>query len=155
MNAKQISGPIIGIGHSVGGQLALLAAPLLDAVVALAPVTDVARADREGLGEDAAQEFMGTRSSDSPRDYADASPIRQLPLNRPQLLVHGDIDARVPVAHTRAFQVAAREHGDDAQLIVVPGLGHLDAIDPAADHWPQVLHWLGTVTPLNGKAIAT
>lgn len=39
-----VPGPVIGVGHSVGGQLALLSADLLDAVVALAPATDAARA---------------------------------------------------------------------------------------------------------------
>ncbi|MDO9396834.1 MAG: alpha/beta fold hydrolase, partial [Herbiconiux sp.] len=37
------------VGHSVGGQLALLGARAGDAVVALAPVTDLARGYREGI----------------------------------------------------------------------------------------------------------
>ena len=152
---QDIHGPFIGVGHSVGGQLALLAAAGLDAVVALAPVTDVARADREGLGENAAREFMRASSNDAPREYADASPICQLPLNKPQLLVHGDIDARVPVAHTRDFQAAAHARGDEAKLIIVPQMGHLDAIDPAADHWPPVLQWLGEITAASGKPFAS
>jgi len=48
------------IGHSVGGQLALLAATAHESVVALAPVTDIARSQQEGLGEAAVQEFFGT-----------------------------------------------------------------------------------------------
>lgn len=146
LKTQDLPGLVLGMGHSVGGQLALLAAPYLDGVVALAPVTDVARADREDLGEGAAQQFMGAPSADSPREYAEASPISQLPLHRPQLLVHGDIDARVPVEHSRDYQLAAHESGDDARLIIVPGLGHLDAIDPKAVHWPAVLNWLGDLT---------
>ena len=139
--------PIVGVGHSVGGQLALLGADLMDAVVALAPVSDVARADREGLGENAALEFMGAASSVAPAEYAQASPIRQLPLDRPMLLVHGDIDARVPVQHSRDFHAAALRHGDDVQLRIVPGLTHLDAIDPQAGHWQEVLQWIEGVSP--------
>src|SRR5437762_1835989 len=47
--------PPIAIGHSAGGHLALLAATheALGGVVGLAPITDLARSAREGLGEGA------------------------------------------------------------------------------------------------------
>jgi len=134
--------PLIAIGHSVGGQLALLGADLLDAVVALAPVTDVARTEREGLGEGAAVEFMGTLSSEDPAAYRQASPIRQLPANVPVLVVHGDNDSRVPLEHSQDYVRAARELGGDVELDVVRGLSHLEAIDPQSGHWQEVLRWI-------------
>lgn len=139
--------PVVGIGHSVGGQLALLAAEELDAVVALAPITDVARADREGLGEDAAREFMGSASTDALREYAQASPIRQLPIGCPVLVIHGDTDARVPVEHSHDFTAAAEAAGDNIDFRVFPGLGHLEAIDPEAAHWPGAVAWMHGLMP--------
>lgn len=134
--------PIIAIGHSVGGQLALLGADLVDAVVALAPVTDVARTEREGLGEGAAVEFMGTVSSEEPTAYRQASPMGQVPADVPVLVVHGDNDSRVPLEHSRDYCSAARELGGDVELRVVHGLNHLDAIDPRSAHWQEVLLWI-------------
>lgn len=146
-HASQIGvhGPLVGIGHSVGGQLALLAAPGLDAVVALAPVTDVARTEREGLGENAAREFMGVDAMDAPGAYRAASPVSQLPLRRPLLLVHGDVDVRVPVEHSTDYYAAAIASGDVVTMRIVPGLSHLDAIRPEAAHWPAVVRWLNAV----------
>ncbi|MFD1212913.1 alpha/beta hydrolase family protein [Arthrobacter sp. GCM10027362] len=142
--------PVVGIGHSVGGQLALLAAEDLDAVVALAPVTDVARADREGLGEGAARQFMGSASTDAARAFARASPIRRVPVGCPLLVVHGDIDDRVPVEHSQDFTAAAKAAGDNVEFRVVPGLGHLEAIDPKAAHWAGVAEWMDGLMPLAG-----
>lgn len=137
--------PVVAIGHSVGGQLAFLGADFVDAVVGLAPVSDITRTEREGLGENAAVEFMGATSAEIPCEYARASPIHQLPTGKPMLLVHGDIDARVPVQHSRDFHAAALKEGDDARIDVVAGLSHLDAIDPRAGHWHNVLRWIGGI----------
>ena len=139
------STPVVGIGHSVGGQLALLAGKQLDAIVALAPVTDVARTDREHLGEDAASEFMNSSWTQSPQEFDRASPIRQLPLGRPILVIHGDDDDRVPIAHSLDFRAAAESAGDDMVLRVIPGLSHRAAIDPQAGHWPGTLQWMTRV----------
>ncbi|MCU1433459.1 MAG: hypothetical protein JWR71_184 [Pseudarthrobacter sp.] len=134
--------PFISVGHSVGGQLALLTAAAVDAVVALAPVTDVARVDDERLGEDAAVDFMGARAADLPAGYEAASPLRNLPLPAPVLVIHGDVDVRVPVAHTRDFVAAARGAGGRIDYLEVPGLEHVTAIDPSVPHWAAATAWM-------------
>jgi acetyl esterase/lipase len=136
------AGPLVGIGHSVGGQLALLAGGPLDAVVALAPVTDTARTHAEALGEAAAEEYFGTGPAGDPARYADASPIARLPVGRPALLVHGSDDDRVPVRHTLDFLAAALEAGDAVDAVLPHRLGHRDAIDPGNGSWPGVLEWM-------------
>ncbi|MBO1267935.1 alpha/beta hydrolase [Arthrobacter cavernae] len=138
--------PFISVGHSVGGQLALLNSAAADAVVALAPVTDVSRTDDERLGEDAAVAFMGARAAELPSEYAAASPVRQLPLGRPVLVVHGDVDSRVPVDHSRGFVGMARAAGDVVEYREVPGLDHVTAIDPSASHWPAAAAWMAGQT---------
>ena len=141
---------VLGIGHSVGGQLALLAGKQLDAIVALAPVTDVARTDREHLGENAASEFMNSSWTQSPEEFDRASPIRRLPLGRPILIIHGDDDDRVPIEHSLDFRRAAESAGDEVILRVIPGLSHRAAIDPQASHWPEALQWMTLVGKHNG-----
>lgn len=126
------------IGHSVGGQLALLGSRDGDAVVALAPVTDLVRGFRERIGDGAVAEFFG-ESTDT---IIAASPLAQIPPHGEVLVVHGRDDARVPIEHTRDYVETARAAGADVDLIELPQLSHLDAIDPAASHWPDVRRWL-------------
>lgn len=136
------AGPLVGVGHSVGGQLALLAGGPLDAVVALAPVTDTVRTYEEGLGEGAAEEYFGCGPSGDPGRYADASPGARLPVGRAVLLVHGSDDDRVPVRHTLDFLAAALEAGDAVDAVLPHRLGHREAIEPASASWHGVLEWM-------------
>jgi pimeloyl-ACP methyl ester carboxylesterase len=74
--------------------------------------------------------------------YAQASPAERLPLGVSQLLVHGEADAIVPVAMSRAYERAARAAGDDVELVALPGVGHYDHLDPASEAWAAVVRWL-------------
>ncbi|MDB5065865.1 MAG: alpha/beta hydrolase, partial [Chloroflexi bacterium] len=134
------------VGHSAGGQLALwLAAhPGIGAVVALAAVSDLAAAARLGLGGGAAVELLGGTPEEVPERYRRASPRQRLPLGVPQLLVHGELDDRVPVAMSRDHAETARAAGDAVQLVVVPGAGHAELIDPESRAWQAAAAWLGT-----------
>ncbi|MFD1213683.1 alpha/beta hydrolase family protein, partial [Arthrobacter sp. GCM10027362] len=109
---------------------------------ALAPVTDAARTWREGLGEDAAAEFFGLAPEQAPAVYDAASPVRQLPLGVPVLVVHGAVDQRVPVEHSQDFVTGARRAGDRVDFHSPHGLDHLAAIDPSTRSWELVRHWL-------------
>jgi acetyl esterase/lipase len=140
--AEAIYGPMIGIGHSVGGQLALLAGAPLDGVVALAPVTNAVLTHAHGLGEGAAQEYFRATPEQAPERYADASPIARLPVGRPTLIAHGGDDDRVPVQHSLDYLRASLEAGDAISGEFLPRLSHLEAIDPRAEHWPAVLSWM-------------
>ncbi len=145
--ARGTGGPRIAIGHSVGGQLALLASASasawVDAVVALAPLTDIARTRAEGLGDGAVPEYFGNAE---PATYREASPIHHLPLKVPVLLVHGVQDARVPIEHSRDFVATARSEGSDIELMEHSELDHIGAIDPKLGHWAKVLEWMGART---------
>ncbi|WP_330256023.1 alpha/beta fold hydrolase [Nocardia sp. NBC_00565] len=131
----------VAIGHSAGGQLGLLAGDLLDGVVALAPVTDMRRTEREELGEGAALEFMQRRSIDDPHAYDSASPLLNV-LSRRILLIHGDIDERVPVEHSRDYATAMKEAGASIDYIELEGVTHHPLIDTTQPHWPAILEWL-------------
>jgi acetyl esterase/lipase len=134
-------GPVVVVGHSVGGQLALLHAAKTDAVVALAPVTDLVRGFTEGIGEDAVIDFMERTPDEDPPAYLAASPLSSTP-PCPVLVVHGADDARVPVAHARDYVATAQAAGAAITYQEHPELAHLALIDPAAPHWAGVHDWL-------------
>jgi acetyl esterase/lipase len=128
------------VGHSAGGHLALWASrgrPLA-AVVALAPVCDLAAAHREGLGEGAVEELIGAPPEAAPTAYREASPGERLPLGVPALLVHGDADPRVPIAQSRAYAAAARAAGDACDLVELPGVDHMALIEPDGPAWAAI-----------------
>jgi acetyl esterase/lipase len=136
--------PTIAIGHSAGGHLALLAAEagLVDAVVALAPITDLAWSEREGFGEGASALFVGTSLDDSPDLFAEASPVTRVPLGRRQLILHGRDDTRVPLDQSRAYVAAARAVGDAVEFAELPETDHMQVIDPAHSSWALVRRWV-------------
>jgi acetyl esterase/lipase len=140
--------PVVAIGHSAGGHLALMAGAegAVGAVVALGPVTDPARSQGEGLGDGAAATFFGGNPDEKPDDYMAASPFARLPFGVPTLLCHGDLDDRVPVEHSRDFVARATALGDDSELVEQPGGDHFYVIDPAHPNWQVVLDWVGRRT---------
>ena len=140
--AASVPGPVIGVGHSVGGQLALLAGESLDGVVALAPVTDPVLVHDEGLGDGAAQEYFRASPADEPDTYSQASPLRQVPVGRPVLLVHGTDDDRVPVRHSLDYLAAALGEGETVSGWFPHQLSHRAAIDPATSSWEKVAEWM-------------
>jgi len=147
----RLAGPLVLLGHSVGGQLALLAArelatPEIAGILALAPVTDVLETWRQGLGDDAATGLLAGIDDPEPVAIA-ASPVHRLPIGTRATLVHGLDDARVPHAHSVRFTAAARAEGDAIRLISPERLEHRAAIDPAGEHWPSVVDELVALHP--------
>ena len=122
----------IAIGHSAGGHLALwLAAEgMVGGAVSLAGVTDLQRAAELNLGNGAVQEFMADSN-----DYMKASPRNRLPLGVKQVLIHGELDDIVPVELSRGYAQVA---DDEAELHVIPRVGHFAVIDPLSEAWPTV-----------------
>jgi acetyl esterase/lipase len=132
--------PVVAVGHSAGGHLALWlgAEGLVDACVALGGVCDLAEAARAGLGDGAVQEFLGGSEDAVPEAYLVADPGARLPLVVPQLLVHGEGDDRVPLSHAAAYAARARAAGDDCRVVELDA-GHFEPIDPRSQVWPGVL----------------
>lgn len=146
------------IGHSAGGHLAMWTAgraslqasdpgsgPRLvpRAVVSLAGVLDLADAARRGLGGGAAVELLGATPSEAPGRYRVASPAERLPVGAPQLLVHGDRDANVPLDCSQTHRDRAVSAGDPVTLAIQPGVGHFEVIDPRHLAGRIGVQWLG------------
>ncbi|MBI5974117.1 alpha/beta hydrolase [Staphylococcus canis] len=130
---------LIGIGHSVGGQLVLLNHELLDHVVGLAPVTDVLYTLHHHLGRDAAAEYFNPAST---HVLKDASPIMQTPIETDTLIIHGYNDTSVHIDTTLSYVQENHKQGTSVTLYALPYLDHLDCINPEAIHHPMLIDWI-------------
>jgi pimeloyl-ACP methyl ester carboxylesterase len=73
---------------------------------------------------------MGGLPDERPIAYADASPLRRLPLGVAQLVVQGGRDDITGlVESSRRYAAAA---GDEAELLEDPAADHFDVIDPSS-----------------------
>jgi acetyl esterase/lipase len=132
-------GRVVLAGHSAGGHLAVWAAVQTRyAVVALAPVADLAEAYRRGLGDGAVGALLGGGPDAVPDRYAAADPVALVPIGGRITVVHGERDAQVPVDLSRRFVEAARAAGDDVTPVLLPEIDHFQVIDPLSPAWPDV-----------------
>jgi acetyl esterase/lipase len=150
---------VVTLGHSAGGHLAAWAASRrgsslpggpprvhVTATVPQAGVLDLASAAASGLGGTAVPDLLkGLPSRATGRD-GDADPMRRLPIGVPIRCVHGRDDTTVPVSQSQAFVDAARDAGDDAELLLVPG-DHFALIDPSTEAWRRTVAVLEALTP--------
>ena len=148
-----VESPVV-LGHSAGGQLALWwgldsaldsgpgsgAGPPVRRVLALAPVADLGRAAADNLDDGAAHSLLDAdpRLLDGHADGADvAARLRagEAVAGCEIVVLHGDQDAQVPVAHSvdLAAEVPA------VRLTVLPGVEHFGLIDPLSDAWSAVV----------------
>lgn len=135
---------VVAVGHSAGGHLGLLAArpACLGGVLALAPITDLADCARRGLGEGATPLFLGAGNESG---YRHASPLEQVPIGCPQLIVHGTRDDRVPIEHSRSYLERCLAVGDPAELREVVGGDHMFVLDPLHAYWSPSVRWMTEV----------
>lgn len=148
---------VIAVGHSAGGTLALWlaarpqlssgvvgAGPVVQitAVVSQAGVNDLASGSRADLGDGAVDAVVGADPAKAPDRYAAVNPTQLLPLGVPVLAVSGAQDDVVPASQAREFAAAAEQAGDDVRLVVVPGEGHFEQLDPHSQVWAAVRTWL-------------
>lgn len=144
-----LGGPVIAVGHSAGGHLAVWAAARgragwpdrvrLTGVVSQAGVLDLAAADRDALGGGAVRRFVGEHPIDDRVD-----PAAQLPLAVPVACVHARDDQDVPLSQSEDYVSRARAAGADATLTVVDG-DHFCVVDPASAAWAPVVAAVGRV----------
>ncbi|MEV0759029.1 alpha/beta fold hydrolase [Nocardia sp. NPDC050435] len=138
-------------GHSAGGHLAAWVAGrhTLPAeapgvrpgfrprsAILMAGVLDLELAATHG--RDAfVRDLLGGLPDQVPERYRTASPIRQLPVGVRLLAVHGDADRVVPLDQSRRYVDTAIARGDNARLLVLPGVGHAEFVDVASAAWAR------------------
>ncbi len=147
---------LVVVGHSAGGQLALVSATIdwkreihhgnsgnrIAAIVGQAPLVDLIQAYELGVGGSAIADYFGGSPHERYSQYLQASPIMRLPLGIPQLILHGTADDVVPFDLSRGYVQAARNSGDQAELIELAGLGHMDFLDPSSAAHTALCSWL-------------
>ncbi|MBM6399813.1 alpha/beta hydrolase family protein [Phycicoccus sonneratiae] len=153
--------PLVTLGHSAGGQLAVWAAArrrlprwrsaavVPTHVVSQAGVLDLRTADAEDLGAGAVRDLLGGSPDEVPDAFAAADPLGQVPLEVPVWCVHGTDDGTVPLAQSRTYVDAARAAGAQATLVEVAG-DHLDQVDTGSAAWARTLEVLDAVAPRGG-----
>ena len=109
---------VVVVGHSAGGHLAMWAAGWsstdIDQVVALAPIVDLERHARSQMyGAEEAQQLL---DGGAPRRISSG--------DVPTLLVHGESDRHVPIAHSENL---ARSDGLE---LITASTGHFELLDP-------------------------
>lgn len=133
--------PVVLVGHSAGGQLALWAlhqpagAGVCGAVV-LAGCLDLALVQELDLGDGAARELLGGIPPDRDQVRRAADPAHLGPAPSAVQVLHGGDDQIVPVQVSRSWWARAAVPERD-RMRVLEGAGHLDLIDPrhpATDH---------------------
>jgi acetyl esterase/lipase len=126
--------PVIVVGHSAGGHLALLLSAdeaLGLPCLALAPVADLATAERRDLGSGAVAAFLGESAGDRP----DLDPAQDAAPRHPVTVLHGADDSIVPAAISASYAAA---HPGAVRMVVAPDCAHFELIDPLSPVWPLV-----------------
>jgi len=113
------------VGFSQGAQVALLAAardPLVRAVAAYYPVTDVARWKTTTTNPEIPSYIAAVCE---PGGVGTRSPVlRAAEIAAPVLLIHGDLDTRVPTEQSTLMHQARLAAGRRTELLIVPGAQH-------------------------------
>ena len=140
--------PLIAIGHSAGGHLALwlaaqdklpvesplrLADPVIpDLVISQGGLPDLELAATPP-GSGCATEVIDTISGGG--HYADTSVPRLAPLGMPQVLVNGRNDRIIPTDYATQYEADMRARGDDVHVRFIPDSGHVELIAPETAAW--------------------
>lgn len=142
---------VVLCGHSAGGTLALWAAGQTGGAVAirgaigLAPVADLAEAERRGIGGAAIARLLGGRAKERPERYAACSPAERGPCPVPVVLVHGRKDATVPVGMSEEHVARQQQAGGDAELVVVDAT-HRSLLRHRGPGWVAVTRRIATLS---------
>jgi acetyl esterase/lipase len=147
---------IASVGHSAGGQLAAWTAARarfasdavggeprvrVGALVSQAGVLDLRLAAALEPSAEPTRALLGDPGSNS-EAYECGSPAEHLPLGIPQLVLHGELDDTVSMRIAESYAARARDVGDPCELVVLPGTGHFEHLEPASDAWRIARDWL-------------
>ena len=139
------------VGHSAGGHLGLWAAateptPLVDAVVALAPIADLtAMAHSFGADDNPVHDLLGGTPEGHPDRYDLADPLRLPTPDATVHLLHGIADTLVPIEQSLAY---ARHHA--GTQVTELRCAHFELIDPRSDAFSAVQN--AVAAELGGRA---
>ena len=149
VTTEQLPGPVVTLGHSAGGHLAVWAASRtagtpggaprgeLAGAVSLSGVLDLDLASGRNGSSGPVRAFTGGTPRSAPEAYAAADPTALVPASCPVWAVQAQDDQVVPLEQATAYVAAARAAGGAARRVLVPG-DHFSIIDPGADSTAEV-----------------
>ncbi len=139
--------PLVAVGHSAGGHLALWLAgrprlpeesPLrsgnpipIDTVVSLGGLPDLEEAARppgSGCGTGVIDKLTGG-------NFADTSVPRLAPLDVTQVLINGVQDRIIPSAYAESYAAPMRAAGDEVRVRMIGETGHVELVAPETAAW--------------------
>jgi 3-dehydroquinate dehydratase II len=127
------------VGHSAGGQLAVMAAAALSEAgmpprlaVSMGGVNDLVAAIDDDLGSGAALAYLAGA------DPTPLSPSHHGPFGFPLLAAHGSADDRVPHSQAERLVRSARANGGQAELATIEDGDHFGFLDPTSPAWTTV-----------------
>ncbi|WP_394781772.1 alpha/beta hydrolase [Undibacterium sp.] len=148
---------VVAIGHSAGGQLAQWAAarkklplssplhqpdPLaIPVVISLGGLADLRHEEKlikSSCDRDMVQ-LTGTPSAARPDVFSDTSSAEMMPTGGSTILINGELDTVSPPRVGQDYAKRARDAGDHAEAITLPGASHYDEIAATSPSWKLVL----------------
>jgi acetyl esterase/lipase len=139
--------PLVAVGHSAGGHLALwlagrprlpedsrlrTGAPIkIDTVVSLGGLPDLEEAARppgSGCGTEVVGQLTGGR-------FEDTSVPRLGPLGVRQVLINGLQDRIIPTAYAEGYAAPMRAAGDEVTVRMIDETGHVELVSPGTKAW--------------------
>lgn len=149
---------VVSYGHSAGGHLATwlgtrnqriegddlyLENPLpIHGIMGVGSINDLVvfeKIDTSTCGEVVVVKLMGGKVDEQPKRYQEASPIMNLPLGVPQIMITGDSDNIVPSYLGEAYTNAAKLAGDNIDHIIVKNAGHHEYNAPEKAPYPHIV----------------
>jgi acetyl esterase/lipase len=155
--------PLVAVGHSAGGHLALWlaarravsrrpAGPLIprgspltgadplpiDTVVSLGGLPDLelaATPPGSGCGTEIIEKLVGPATLSSRNVFADTSVPRLAPLGVRQVLINGLQDRIIPTAYATDYASKMRAAGDKVKVRMIDRTGHVELIAPETAAW--------------------
>jgi len=171
--------PVVAVGHSAGGHLALwLAArkavtkrppsqliprgsPLLGAdplpihtVISLGGLPDLelaATPPGSGCGTEVIEKLVGPPTLSSRNVYADTSVPRLGPLGIRQVLINGLQDRIIPTAYAEAYAKPMRAAGDKVKVRMIDRTGHVELIAPETAAWAAAVEEIEAALGRKGR----
>ena len=138
--------PVVALGVSLGGAVALQAAAEDSRIAAVIAVSTFS--DLRTIVLERAPSFASPKDVDAALRYAErkadfkvaeTSPVLAAGrIGSPVLLIHGQADVDTRPAHSQRIFAALR--GEHHRLLLVPGAGHNDVLRPEV--WTQIDAWL-------------
>jgi acetyl esterase/lipase len=160
---------IVAVGHSAGGQLVqwlagrsriAASSPLFQArplpvreIVSLGGLADLR--NEQALIKSSCERDMvdltGLPSAARPDVFSDTNAAQLMPNGSHTVLITGELDTVSPPRVAHDYAARARQAGDRAEVIILPGASHYDEVAASSASWSMVLEAIETALKTGKK----